>query len=132
MQNLPVEHPDVYEKFQEGYHVIRRSNREWAGLSSDLVIEQVLMRSLKTTGGLTRGRGMTEGQRLKWILAMPACAQINQSMQQLSGEQNKDMTQARKTRDRTDLLSVLAFCKERNPFSDEGYLRIANFLRSDP
>ncbi len=48
----------------EGFRVIRRSNRLWAGLSSDLIIEQVLMRSLKTSGGLTRGRGMTEHQRL--------------------------------------------------------------------
>ena len=30
-------------------HVVRRSDRYWAGLSTDLVIEQVLMRSLKTT-----------------------------------------------------------------------------------
>ena len=29
-------------------------------LSSDLVIEQTLIRSLKSTGGLTRGSGMTE------------------------------------------------------------------------
>ena len=35
-----------------------RSDRYWAGFSTDLVIEQVLMRSIKTTGGLTRGRGI--------------------------------------------------------------------------
>ena len=40
----------------------------WAGLSTDLVIEQVLMRSIKSTGGLTRGRGMAEIQRLLWLL----------------------------------------------------------------
>ena len=57
--------------------MIRRSNRPWAGLSSDLVIEQVLMRSLKTSGGLTRGRGMTENQHLLWLLSEPACAEVN-------------------------------------------------------
>ena len=62
MSHLQDDHPKVYQHFQDGLHVIRRSDRYWAGLSSDLVIEQVLMRSMKTNGGLTRGRGMTEQQ----------------------------------------------------------------------
>ena len=32
------------QKFCEGYHVIRRSNIYWAGISTDLVTEQTLMR----------------------------------------------------------------------------------------
>ena len=55
---------NVHRKFEAGVHVVRRSNPLWAGLSTDLVIEQVLKRSLKTSGGLTRGRGMTERQRM--------------------------------------------------------------------
>ena len=55
---------NVQRKFEAGVHVVRRSNRLRAGLSTDLVIEQVLMRSLKASGGLTRGRGMTERQRV--------------------------------------------------------------------
>ncbi|KAG7163747.1 hypothetical protein Hamer_G002985 [Homarus americanus] len=43
------------DKFSRGFHVIRRSNQCWAGLSSDLVSEQTLMRSLKSSGGLTHG-----------------------------------------------------------------------------
>ena len=85
MSILPEEHPDVYQSFLDGLHVTRRSNRQWAGLSTDLIIEQVLMRSLKTSGGLTRGRGMTEQQRTIWTLAMPKCAEINHTMQELSG-----------------------------------------------
>ena len=41
MQALEKESPDVYTKFQNGYHVVRRSDRYWAGLSTDLIIEQV-------------------------------------------------------------------------------------------
>ena len=63
--------PDAHRKFMEGYHVVRRSDRFWAGLSTDLIIEQVLMRSVKTHGGLTRGKGMTENQGLVWVLSMP-------------------------------------------------------------
>ncbi|KAL8582347.1 hypothetical protein ACOMHN_037104 [Nucella lapillus] len=85
MMALKDTHPKVYQDYQEGHHVFRRSERYWAGLSQDLVIEQVLMRSLKTSGGLTRGTGFGERQRLVWLLSMPACAEINSAMQTLSG-----------------------------------------------
>ena len=83
MKNLNVEHLDVYKAFASGYHVVRRSDHYWAGLSTDLTIQQVLMRSLKTTGGLTRGSGMTEQQRVMWLLPTPACAQTSCTMQDL-------------------------------------------------
>ena len=51
MMALKDTHPKVYQDYQEGHHVFQRSDRYWAGLSQDLVIEQVLMRSLKTSGG---------------------------------------------------------------------------------
>ena len=58
LAKLPTPHTEVQQHFENGLHVVRRADRYWAGLSTDLVIEQVLMRSLKTTGGLTRGRGI--------------------------------------------------------------------------
>ena len=78
---LHRDHPAVHQQFVEGLHVARRSDRAWAGLSTDLIIEQVRMRSLKTSGGLTRGRGMTEQQRLTWLMATPACTEVNRVMQ---------------------------------------------------
>ena len=65
MSELENRHPDVYLKFVNGRHVVR-SNKFWAGLSSDLVIEHTLMRSLKTSGDLTHGSGMNEEQRSLW------------------------------------------------------------------
>ena len=45
MKKLKAEESAVYSAFfVNGFHVIRRSHRYWAGLSSDLVIEQVLIR----------------------------------------------------------------------------------------
>ena len=41
--------------------------------------------SLKTIGGMTRGRGMTELQRAVWLLSTPTCVDINESMQQFTG-----------------------------------------------
>ena len=96
-----------------------------AQLSIDLIIEQVLMRSLKTSGGLTRGRGLMEQQRLIWILSMPACAETNNRMQELtgiqfnSGEQNKDMSKSRQARDMKDTITVLRALAAVNPFTPD-------------
>ena len=77
--------------------MVRRSDREWGGIPTDQIIEQCLMRKLKTSGGLTHGRGLTEQQRNIWTLSMPVCAEVNQSMQKIaktikiSGEQNQEI-----------------------------------------
>ena len=54
IHNLHETHLEVYMHFEEVHHVISRGDRYWAGLSSDLIIELFLMRSLKTIGGLIR------------------------------------------------------------------------------
>ena len=41
MQNLEVTNKKVYERFQNGYHVVRRSQGFLGGLSTNLIIEQV-------------------------------------------------------------------------------------------
>ncbi len=48
MESLPEHHPEEYQHFQAGLHGDRRSDRYWAGLSQDLLIDQLLMRSMKT------------------------------------------------------------------------------------
>ena len=67
-------------KFVEEYHTVRRSDRQWAGLWTDIVIEQVQIRSLKSGGGLTRGRGMPKSVRQQWIYSTQACAAIHDAM----------------------------------------------------
>ena len=103
MTRLEDTYPNVHRQFTHGVHVVRRSNQFWAGLSAYLVIEQVQTRSLKTSDGLTRGRRTTEPQRLAWYLPRPACAKVDNVMQQLTSvthqtsEQHKDVSQARQT-----------------------------------
>ena len=104
-------------------------DRYWAGLSQDLVIEQVLMRSLKTSGGLTRGTGFGERQRLVWLLSMPACAEINSAMQTLSGftlttsEQHKETGATRQARDHKDTQTLVSYLTDRSPFLSDPSLR---------
>ena len=133
MTMLPETHPDVHQKFEEGYHVVRRSDRYWGGLFTDLIIEQVLMRSVKTHGGLTQGKGMTETQRLLWVMSMPACANMNDAMQKFTGvsyetsDQHKDMSKARQARDANDTLNLISYLAQRDPFVENPSLfNIAN------
>ncbi|KAL8575021.1 hypothetical protein ACOMHN_063553 [Nucella lapillus] len=129
MMQLEVTHPYVYASFQQGYHVIRRSDRLWAGLSTDLTIEQGLMRSAKSTGGLTRGRGMSEAQRTVWLLSMPACAAVNGAMQVFAGlnyatsEQHVDLTDARQKQDEKDVREMVGFLESRDPFEESEKLK---------
>lgn len=51
----------MFQKAGDGFRIVRRSDQKWEGLSTDLVVEQVLMRSMKMSGGLTRGRSRDDG-----------------------------------------------------------------------
>ena len=83
---------------------------------------QVLMRSVKSSGGLTHCRGMAESQRAHWLLSMPACASISSAMQEVtsrcyaSSGQYKEMTKTRQARDDEDSHTLLGYLQERNPF----------------
>ena len=132
MSNLEEKHPDVYRKFLEGFHILRRNNQCWAGLSRDVVIEQTLMRSLMSTGGLTRGSGMTENMRNLWTLSAPVTSEYNIAMQDFTNltytisPQHKDSTEARIKRGASDLEKIrikLAAC---SPFTSDPTLR--NFV----
>ena len=63
MTELQKTNPEVYHHFAMGNHVVRRTEKVWARLSTNLVNKQVLMRSIKSVGGMTRGPGMSEAQR---------------------------------------------------------------------
>lgn len=49
-----------YNFIENDYPTIRRTNKFWAGLWSDVIIEQVMMRSPKIRGGITRRHGVIE------------------------------------------------------------------------
>ena len=80
------------------------------------------MRSIKSSGGLTYGRGMAESQRTQWILSMPTCASISSTMQEFtsrcyaSSGQHKELTKTRQAWDDEDSRTRLGYLQERNPF----------------
>ena len=48
MCQLKETHPDVLQQFEKGYHVIEKSNHDFAAVSSDHAIEQDLIASFKS------------------------------------------------------------------------------------
>ena len=122
MKNLHKTHPDLYDNFCQGFHTVRRSDKYWAGLWTDLVIEQVMMRALKSRGGLSRGRGVTESVRLLWVNSMHRCAGIHNAMCSLTGEDRKSSEQhvelgsSRILRDNLDLDKIIKWFHQHNPF----------------
>ena len=59
MTDLEKTNSAVYRLFSNRNNVVRRTDRVWAGLSTstDLVTEQVLMRSVQSVVGMAGGRG---------------------------------------------------------------------------
>lgn len=103
MNALQAENLDVFQRFMNGYHVIRLSDKFWASLSCNLVIEKRLMRSLKSTGRLKRGNGIPEYQRVIRTMSLPVSSSYNHVMQDFcgmqytTGEKHKEATTAIKT-----------------------------------
>ena len=125
MLSLSQTNPWLHQKFQEGQHAVRRSERYWAGLWTDMVIEQTLMRSIKSTGGLTRGRGFQENVRHLWVNSISYTAAVHEAMTSLSGvqvgtsEQHLEMGTTRRLQDYDDCITFLTWFESRNPFNME-------------
>ena len=116
MVTLEADNPAVFQKFVNGFHVIRRS-------------EQTLMWSLKSTWGLTRGSGMSEQQRPVWTMSAPVSSAYNYAMQEFgetvytTSDQHNDPSAPRMARDKEDLAKLAAKLDQQSPFSGEVVLR---------
>ena len=120
---LPETHPWLHEKLSNGFHSVRRSDRYWAGLSTDLLIEQVMMKSIKGRAGLTHGRGFTESVRLVWVHSLHKCAGVHNALGHLTGLKcdedisHVELGNSRLSRDYKDFEKMLQFFTTNNPFN---------------
>lgn len=112
-----------YKQFTEGgYFTVRKKDRLWSGNFTDQTIEQNLMRMFKSTGGMTRGRGITESTIAKWINAFPHCIPLCEAIEQFanihttSSEQHKDLRQSSQIQDHKDLATFLQWLNAHSPF----------------
>ena len=83
----------LYDKFVSGVYAIRRTDNHWCALESDTAIECLLMRSIKSRTGLTRGSGMTEFRRNVWLGSAPVVAAVREDVRILTGVQRESSEQ---------------------------------------
>lgn len=112
-----------YENFvSKGYFTIRRSDKFWSGIWSDQTIEQTLMRSMKSSGGLTHGRGVTDSVIAKWILATPILNTVSEKIEDYCkisyshSDQHIDARDSRINRDNSDMFKFDQWFTEHEPF----------------
>ena len=79
------------------------------------------MRTIKSRGGLTRGRGMSESVRFLWTASMHHCASVHNAMSEITltkhtSEQHAGMRITRRHRDYNDTNKVTLWFTEHNPF----------------
>ena len=121
-QRMPEE--DFVKFTKKGFFTIRRSNKNWAGLWSDITVEQTLMRTMKTSGGLTHGRGITDSVLSRWILGMPASCETCSKVEEFCGlrssysEQHIELRSSRIMRDNKDTEKFRKWFLSHPPFSE--------------
>ena len=107
---------------------VRRSEKFSCGVWTDMCIEQILMRSMKIKGGLTRGRGITDSVLAKWVLTCPTAVNMSDLIQNFcdvtftSSEQHVDARSSRIDRDTKDLKRLIDFFTKWDPFAQSDIL----------
>ena len=80
------------------------------------------MRSIKSLGDLTRGRGMIESVRNLWVATLHSCGEIEQTIRTVTetnrqtSEQHVELGVSRCRRDHADLMKVYEWLQQFNPF----------------
>ena len=112
-----------YDKFaKSGFFTIRSSEKSWSGIFADMTIEQVLMKSMKTSCGLTNGHGISDSVIAKWILSTTALTEVCNEMEKFcyvssdTSEQHVDTRVTRIKRDTLDLEKNNEFFEKYNLF----------------
>lgn len=120
---------DYYDFITQNF-TIRRTNSFWAATFSDMAIEQYLMRSLKSQGGITHGRGTSESVLSKWVLSIPETQRVIDSMEEfahvfgVTTDQHIELRASRMKRDEADLQKFIAWFDLHSPFiTDEKRLQ---------
>ena len=83
------------------------------------------MRSIKSRGGLTRGRGITESVRLQWIFSMHKCSGIHDAMTTVTdlktraSEQHIKLGRSRYKHDFQVLVKIQEWFDQHEPFDEQ-------------
>ena len=112
----------VIDSFKSsGSHVVRYSSHEWSGIWSDLCIEQTLMRTAKSNGGLSGGRFRnSESAHRSWVQTLSHLSLINSlsSQKKLSKSTHRDLGKSQQKADGMVVTSIGKWLEELEPFDE--------------
>lgn len=63
MQELKTTKSDLYKTVKKGHLYVRRKDRNWSGVWSDMQNEQSLMKCFKSRSGIAHGENVSGSQR---------------------------------------------------------------------
>jgi hypothetical protein len=123
MQALPATYLQLYNQFTSNKnHAIRKSNKYWAGLPTDLAIEQLMMKPLKSSAGLIHKRGLTDNVREMWVSTMHHMAAVHAAVNSLldldhlsDDLQHKESGKSHTKHDNADITKTVSWFQSRNP-----------------
>lgn len=111
----------TFENFKNGLFTVKRIDKFNSGTWPDMIIEQTLMKSMKSGGGISRGRGTQESVFTKWVDGMHATNTICEETEKFcnvslnSVEQHIDSRDSRVKRDDTDVGKLVEWFTLHNP-----------------
>lgn len=122
MVNLEVTmDPEEFDNFTKGgYFTIRRTDKAWSGVWSDMVIEQTLNHFFGTD--LRHGRGVTPSVVARYLIGMPSAFSVMECLENYCGiksatsEQHIDLSKSRIKRDDEDIEKFIFWLSEHDPF----------------
>ena len=102
-------------------------------MESDKAIECRYMKDIKGDGGLVSGTGFETVQRNTFLFSRPACAEISDVIQSVTGlknkalnEQHKEEQRPRLEADSMDMATISRFFDQHDPFA--GYQHLENIV----
>lgn len=112
---------EYYSYANNGYFTIRRSDKPFSGLWSDMIIECTLNRFFGTD--LRHGRGVMPSVVTRYLAAMPSAFSIMENLENYCGvrttssEQHVDLNKSRLVRDLIDINKLLSWLDVHKPFA---------------
>lgn len=101
---------------------ISRPYKFWCCLWSDMTIEQTPVRFMKTAGGLTQVRGISDSTMAKWILTMNILVEVSKKIKEFFNlsfsliEQPLDARNSRISRDEAAVQKLVNWFSSHFPF----------------
>ncbi|GBM31924.1 hypothetical protein AVEN_74229-1 [Araneus ventricosus] len=112
----------VFRRFIQGIFTVRSSAKFSCGTSTDMTIEQSLMKSMQTYGGISRGRITHESVISKRVYSMHEMNTVCEGLEDLANvkmdttDKHVDASDSRVKRDTGDIKKLLEWFLLHDPF----------------